>query len=456
MVRAGDVSPLEVVRAHLDRITSLDHRIGAFQIVREMKALDEAAALAARADLAQLPLAGVPIAIKDTLPVAGEPMRVGSRATSDAPSASDHETVRRLRAAGAIVIGITSVPELCAWATTDSAFGVTRNPWNLERTTGGSSGGSAAAVAAGMVPLALGADGLGSIRIPAAACGVVGIKPGPGVVPAELGVSSWYGLAENGPMATTVEDAAVMLSVLAGRPELAVVGPPNRPLRIAVTTRSPLAGVSVDRELCKAALDAAQCLAAAGHVVEEADPPVLPLRTVVAILAHWFGGTAEEAGTVDDPRLLEPRTRMHARLGRVSRSLGLIRPRAREAWRQRNEPFFSRYDLLLSPVLASMPIPCDRWSERGWLSNVYANTRFAPFAGGWNFAGYPAAAVPAGIHSGLPLSVQLVAARGREGVILAGARQLEMLRPWPHHAPLAHFTARRALEDLAAPVPKGV
>ena len=150
------------------------------------------------------PLSGVPIAIKDNIPVAGEPMRTGSAATSVVPRLMDHPVVQRVRAAGAIPVGLTRVPEMCVWGTTDSAFGITRNPWSPGRTPGGSSGGSAVAVAAGMVPVAHGADGMGSIRIPAACVGIVGLKPGTGVVPAELGVNDWYGMSENGVFATTV------------------------------------------------------------------------------------------------------------------------------------------------------------------------------------------------------------------------------------------------------------
>jgi amidase len=217
-VRAGKVSPVDAVRRHLEQIERIDGRIGAFQVVRAERAIAEAEALGARTDLSSLPLAGVPMAIKDNIPVAGEPMRVGSAATSDAPSPQDHEVVRRLREAGAIVVGITRLPELGIFGTTESVHGITRNPWNLERSPGGSSGGSAAAVSTAMVPVAQGNDGLGSIRIPSACCGLFGLKPGMGVVPSAVGIDSWYGFSENGPIATTVDDAALVLSVMAGRP----------------------------------------------------------------------------------------------------------------------------------------------------------------------------------------------------------------------------------------------
>ena len=210
-VHVRDVSPVDVVRAHLERIGGLDARVGAFQLVRGDAAIAEADLLSRRSDLGDLPLAGVPVGIKDNVAVSGEPTRNGSLATAGAGAADDHEVVTRLRAAGAIVIGKTKVPELCAWASTDGAFGIARNPWNLDRTPGGSSGGSAAAVAAAMVPVAHGSDGGGSIRIPSAACGVVGIKPGIGVVPGAAGKTGWYGLSSNGPLTTTVDDLHKLL-----------------------------------------------------------------------------------------------------------------------------------------------------------------------------------------------------------------------------------------------------
>ena len=168
---------VEVVGEHLDRIGEVDPGLGAFQLVRAESALAEAAVVDARADRAGLPLAGVPVAVKDNIAVTGEPMRGDSRASLAGPQTHDHLVVARLRAAGAVVVGVTRMPELAIWAFTDGGFGMARNPWDLSRTCGGSSGGSAAAVAAALVPLAHGNDGLGSIRVPAA-CGLVGIKPG--------------------------------------------------------------------------------------------------------------------------------------------------------------------------------------------------------------------------------------------------------------------------------------
>ncbi len=433
-VRSGAAKVDEVVADSLRRIHAGDARLGAFQLVRDAAAMAEAADLAARTDLAKLPLAGVPVAIKDNVAVAGEPMRDGSAATSDRPQTVDHEVVRRLRAAGAIVVGLTRVPELCVFGATDSSFGITHNPWDLSRTPGGSSGGSAAAVAGGMVPIALGNDGMGSIRIPAACCGLFGIKPGFGVVPSGIGNNAWYDMAENGPLATTVADAALMLSVLAARPELADVNEPERPLRIAVSVRPPVSGVRADIEHLRAVVQTAKRLGAAGHVIERVDPPY-PLNPAPA-LSRWFGGASFDADGLDRS-LLDPAVRRHVSLGDTVRRRGVVRDSDRVAFRSAMTDFFASYDVLLTPVLAAPPIAAERWGERPWPRVVAANVRYAPYAAPWNLAQYPAAAVPAGLHPkvGMPLSVQLVASDGGEAKLLGLAAQIERLAPWQRTAP---------------------
>ena len=245
LVRSGEVTAVAVVRAHLAHIDAVDARIGAFRVLRRDAALAEAHAVDTALTRFALPLAGVPIAVKDNVAVAGEVCTDGSLAGSDVPAARDHPVVARLRKAGAVVVGITRVPELCLYGTTDGPGTVSRNPWDTARSPGGSSGGSAAAVAAGCVPLAHGNDGMGSLRIPAAACGLVTLKPGRGVVPSEIGLDSWSGMAENGVLVTTVADLAVGHAVLAGE-EPAAPAAPGRPLRIAVSTRSPVPGVRAD------------------------------------------------------------------------------------------------------------------------------------------------------------------------------------------------------------------
>ncbi|MFH9671025.1 amidase [Streptomyces sp. NPDC017405] len=432
-VRGRRVTPREVVAAHLARIERLDGRIGAFRTVRAEAALAEADAVAARADLAGLPLAGVPVAVKDNLPVRGESCRNGSAATPDAPAAEDHVTVARLRAAGAVVVGLTNVPELCVFATTEGPYGIARNPWDPSRTAGGSSGGGAAAVAAGLVPLALGNDGMGSLRIPAANCGLVTLKPGHGVVPAGIGGGDWFGMSENGPLATTVEDLRLMLGVLAGA-EFAE-RTERGPWRIAVGLRSPLAGVGVSRPYTTAVRQAAGTLARSGHRVRRAEPPY-PLSLGVTALRHWTAGTAVDAAAYDRTRLSR-RTRVHAAVGR--RFEPAVRTgAARDRLRARLTPFLTEYDVLLTPALARRSPQAGPWHERGWLRNVLANSVYAPFTPPWNLTGWPAMSVPVGtLPSGAPCAVQLVGRPGTESVLLGVAAQLEELSPWRRTAPVA-------------------
>ena len=431
-VRAGEVTARAVVAEHLARIRVINGELGAFRVVREQRALAEAGAVDDRADRASLPLAGVPVAVKDNTAVAGEAPRTGSAATPAEPAVADHEVVRRLRAAGAVVVGLTSMPDLGIFPMGDSPYGIVRNPWRPDRTPGGSSGGAAAAVASGMVPVAQANDGLGSIRIPAACCGLLGLKPGPGVLPPPFEPGDpWFGLAEHGPLATTVADAALLLAVMAGRPEWAEATEPDRPLRVAVSTRSPVAGFPVDREYHAAARGTGEALAQAGHEVRAADPPY-PLALGTTVLATWCA-CADGCTRGLDQQRLDRAVRRHARAGRLARRLGLPRQQAR--WRGQLESFFAHVDVLVTPALAQPPPAAVRWGDRGWLRNVAAVSRYSPFAPPWNLMAWPAAAVPAGMHrTGVPLAVQLVAPPGGERVLLAVARQLELRRPWPRTA----------------------
>ncbi|MFF2995126.1 amidase [Streptomyces sp. NPDC057950] len=431
-VREKRITPREVVAEHLARIERLDTRVGAFRLVRSEAALAEADALAAHPDLARLPLAGVPVAVKDNLPVRGESCRQGSAATPDAAAEEDHVTVARLRAAGAVVVGLTNVPELCVFGTSDSVYGIARNPWDTSRTAGGSSGGGAAAVAAGMVPLALGNDGMGSLRIPAANCGLVGLKPGHGTVPAGIGHGDWFGMSENGPLATTVADARLMLAVLA---DIEAVRPSGNLVRkVAVSVRSPLAGVTVGHRYATAAREAAALLAGAGHQVRPSDPPY-PLWLGTTSLAHWTAGTAVDAADLD-PRRLSRRTRVHAAVGRRFVA-GVRTGERREQLRARLTPFFEEHDVLLTPALARRGPAAAAWHERGWLRNLLANTNYSPLTPPWNLTGWPAMAVPFGtLPSGAPCAVQLVGRPGSELELLELAGQLEELRPWRRTAPL--------------------
>ncbi len=432
-VRSGRLTAREATERALARIQAVDGRVGAYQVVRAEQALTEADAVDARTDRDRLPLAGVPMAVKDNVAVTGEPMRTGSAGTDPRPQADDHEIVRRLRQAGAVLVGITRVPELCVYGTTDSSFGITRNPWDLELSPGGSSGGSAAAVASGTVPVAHGNDGMGSIRIPSACCGLVGIKPGLGLVPADLGNGSWFDMSENGPLATTVADAALVLSVLADQPDLANLGDPGR-LRIALSTRVP-APSPLDRAWRGATTASADVLRAAGHTVVEAHPPY-GTRTLVSQIVRWTAGTELDARQVADRSALAPRVRRHAAVGRAALAAGFPREKGRAQWQEQAERFFADHDVLLTPTLAKPPRRARDWHRRGWLANLASNALYAPFAAPWNLAGWPAMSVPAGVGpNGTPLGVQLVGRPGSEAVLLAVAAQLEQGQPWARVAP---------------------
>ncbi|WP_236789315.1 amidase [Amycolatopsis sp. GM8] len=423
-VRAGEVDPVALTERVLDRIETADRVVGAFRKIRP-EAVGEARELAGRADLAELPLAGVPVAVKDVTEIAGEYASWGSAATPSAPSTEDSDIVKRLRGAGAVLVGITRVPELCIWPMSDSPDGIARNPWNPAYTAGGSSGGSAAAVAAGLVPVAHGTDGLGSVRFPAANCGLVGIKPGADLL-AETG---WYGMSAHGSLATTVADAALLLSVLADRPDLARPGEPGK-LRIAVSTDVPMTHAPVPKPLRDAVDRVADVLAAAGHAVERATPRY-GIEATLGILARWFAGPSEQADGLDKA-LLQPRTRAHVKLGRALRTAGVIQAGTRTRWLARAEEFFDGYDILLTPALATLSPKAARWHERSALANAIPSIRLAGFAGLWNLAGYPAMSVPAGQHPrGLPIGVQLVAPPRGEARLLALAAQLEERNPWP-------------------------
>ncbi len=436
-VRRGDLSAGYWVTEHLDHIQRVDPDLNAFRVVRTSEALAEAAEVDQSEDFGNLSLAGVPVAIKENTAVAGLPTWNGSEAASAPVADQDHELVKRLRGAGAVVIGTTRMPELGLWGTTDDDTAITRNPWATDRTPGGSSGGSAAAVASGMVPLAHANDGLGSVRIPAACCGLVGIKPGRGVLPVGLGpAGEWFGLTEHGVLATTVADAALGFNVLSGRTPQPLSEPGR--LRVAISLRSPVDGVRADEGNQAAVAEAAKHLRECGHDTISASPrypKILGLKG----LATWFGAAyrVAEESKMDISRL-QPRTQKHIQMGRRAMRLGLVRERDRDEFRERCLRFFAeqQFDVLLTPVLAGAPLPAHEWHKRGWLSNLTANVRFAPYAAPWNISGFPALTVPVGVRpDGMPAAVQLVGPPGTELLLLAVAGQLEVVAPWQRHAP---------------------
>ncbi|MGV9299493.1 amidase family protein [Amycolatopsis sp. NPDC003676] len=426
-VRAGELDPVQVTEEALARIAAADGVVGAFRRVRFAEARAEAAEVAARPDLASLPLAGVPIAVKDVTEVAGEYLGWGSEAGPRTLADADGLIASRLRAAGAVIVGLTRVPELCIFPTSDDPDGIARNPRNPSFTAGGSSGGSAAAVAAGLVPIAHGTDGLGSIRLPAGMCGIVGLKPGRDVVREDA--PGWFGLSTHGPLATTAADAALLMSVLADRPDWATLATPGAQ-RIATSTQVPFTRAPLPRPLRAAVDQAADLLRSSGHSVDSATP-AYPLRALGGLVARWFAGPAEQAAGSFDLSRLQPRTRVHVRLGRLTSRL--VTDRARDEWQAIAAQFFESHDVLVTPTLATLPLKARRWHRESWLANAVPSSRVASFTGPWNLAGYPALSVPVARHPvhDLAMCVQLVARPGGEPVLLGLAAELESANPWP-------------------------
>jgi amidase len=426
-VRVGRRTAVNVVREHLTRIAELDPELNAFQVVRGEAALAEAAAMDTRPDRGRLPLAGVPVAVKDNIAVAGEEVRHGSAATIRRSRADrDDLLVERLRAAGGVVVGTTRMPELAAWAfTASAAFGITRNPWDPALDPGGSTGGGAAAVAAGMAALAIGTDGGGSLRIPAAYCGLVGVKPSTGLVPLPDGLTEhWCGLTVAGPIARTAADAAAALAVLTGRdgPTKAPEPEPGR-LRVAVSLRSPSPLARPDSRSRTAVLRAEEALRAAGCAVRRDDPPY-PATLLQTWGRYWHAGIALDADRLGlDSARLEPRTAAMTRKGlRVLRRGG---PSGAAAWRNRAERWFEPHDIVVSPVVARGPGQAGGLDGRGYLATYLASARSVPYTQAWNLAGFPAVTVPVGVRDGLPLAVQLVGRPDTEPVLLAVASWIE-------------------------------
>jgi amidase len=444
-VRAGEIRPRELVEACLRRIEALDPRLNAFRTTTAEQALAAADEVATDG-----PLAGVPVAIKGDTQLAGEPTTRGSKSFGPAAPA-DAEMVRRLRAAGAIPIGVTNVPELTIfpWTASD-ATGITRNPWDPERTPGGSSGGSGAAVAAGMVPFATGSDGGGSIRIPAACCGLVGMKPTRGRVSKMPDGEHWLGLSTYGPLARTVADSALMLDAMHGTIEgdlhratpfegsyrEAAGTPPGR-LRIAVSKKVPPGLVApLSRDQRGAWERTGRLLSELGHEVIERDPAYG--LVAIEFTQTWLRGIYEDTLQVPDPSRLERTTRQMAAIGRrlvpARRADKLREQRTRTT--ARIIALWDQVDVLLTPGLASTAIA----AEGGYGSNALLAFnkagRFTPWTPFANVTGQPAVTIPAGFGAdGLPLSVQLVGRIGGETTLYSLAGQLEQAAPWADRRP---------------------
>lgn len=436
----GDLSPVEAAEAGLERIAALDPAVNGYCLVDPELTLTQARASEARWQAGEPAgrLDGVPVAVKDVFLTAGWPTLRGSAAVDPGgPWEHDAPAVAALLRHGAVLSGKTTTPEIGWKGVTDSPLhGVTRNPWDTARTAGGSSGGSATALALGMSPLALGTDGGGSIRIPCGFCGLVGIKPTHGRVP--LWPPSPYGtLAHAGPMARTVADTALLLDVLSEPDPRDATGPPPRHsvaddlegslagLRVAY---SPALGYAdVDPEVEAAVSAAVEVLAEAGAEVEQVNPgfddPIADFETL------WYAGAAS-ATAGQDPSALDPGLAEIAEEGRGIELMDyLAAARRRGELGVRMGQFHERWDLLLTPTL---PIPAftagqevpDGWPHRRWQT-------WASFSYPFNLTGQPAASVPCGLTGeGLPVGLQIVGARHADALVLRAARAYERAAPF--------------------------
>ncbi len=423
-VHDGRTSAVDVARAHLARIAEHDPEVGAFAEHDPERVLAEAGGVDTRPDRFALPLAGVPVAVPDDVDVAGYPTRHGSAATPAEPARRDDELVKRLRAAGAVVMGKARMPELAVWAFTQSTQAAPRNPLDLSLDAGGS--GAAAAVAARMAVLAFATDGGGAARVPAACCGLVGIKPGPQLVPLPRGADEhWCGLGATGPIARTAEDAALLLGVLADNPvDLDVPGP--RRIALSLRTPWPFRGLHPDHRA--AAIGAAARLRAGpgGAIVTFADPPY-PRSLGMQWMRRWQAGVARDADALGlDMGAAERCTATVVRKGRRVLRVAPPRPEVAAAWRDSMLAWMDdgAYDVLLGPATAQPPLPAGAMLGHGYRSSLLTTARRLSCTPAWNLAGLPAVVAPV-LIGGRPVGVQLVGRPGAEAALLAAAALLE-------------------------------
>jgi amidase len=454
-VRDGSFTAREAVEAALRRIEAIDPQLGAFIERDGDAALAEADAIEPGD---RRPFAGVPIAVKANTAVAGLCMNFASRFLAGHRPTHNAYLVRRLREAGFVIVGTTNMPEFGILPTTEPRHcGATRNPWDMGRTPGGSSGGSAAAVAAGLVPVAHGNDGGGSLRIPAACCGLVGLKPSRGRISRGPDLGDSF-LASDGVLTRTVAETALVLDVLAGyepgdatwapRPAepytLAMRRDPGR-LRIAMTLANAL-DVDADPEVVHGLHSAAALLRELGHEVVE-DSPALPSPDSLDVFLQVFGpgialgiGFGERlAGRPPDEDEIEPMSRVVLELARALPSTGYLTAVAQLQLLARGTvAFFADYDLLLTPVLAARPLPIGELHGCGDepLADLHRSGRFAPYTALFNVTGQPAISVPVGFgEDGLPTAAQLVGHPLGEETLLQVAAQIEAARPWSDRRP---------------------
>ena len=451
LVRRGELSARELVGASLERIDALQPLVNAFVDVDHDGARAAADAIAPGDER---PFAGVPIAVKNSRAVAGLRLTLGADLTGDYVPRHDHNVTRRLRDAGFVVVGTTCLPEWGIMPVTETRrFGPTRNPWDLDRTPGGSSGGSAAAVAAGMVPIATATDGGGSTRIPAACCGLVGLKPQRGRVSLAPDAGDSL-LAQDGVLTRTVHETALVLDVLAGpEPGDATWAPPPEepfaasaartpgPLRIGVTTAMPLLDAELDPVCARAAGDAAELLAGLGHEVVEVEPPwhtpgLLQRFTALfgPAVCTQIAAAAKRVGREPQEADMEPLSwAVWQRSKGVDAVHAEIVRSQLQAFARTIVVWAAPYDAILTPALAQAPVQIGALDPCGPdpVGTFRRSGEFTPYTAIANVTGTPAISLPLYERDdGLPLAVQLIGRPAQEGLLLALAAQLEAALPW--------------------------
>jgi amidase len=440
MLADGAITAPELLELYLDRIARLDPELRAFRVVLVDSARQEAGVAQDRLNAGErLPLLGVPIAIKDDVDVAGEVTTYGSAAHGPAPT-EDAEVVRRLREAGVVIVGKTAVPEMMIWPFTETVtFGATRNPWNTDYAPGGSSGGSGAAVAAGLASMALGSDGMGSIRIPSTWCGLFGVKPQRDRVPLAPHDDAWQGMSVNGPMARSVEDAALFLDVTApGNGFVAAARRPPGQLRIALSTKAPPGLIVRVGKAQRAAVDeAGALLRELGHGVIERDPDYPPSGVYGQALPRYFRGVYDDANALPHSERLDARTRAFARIGGLLSEKRMSSIRGAESIAaERIQSIYDDVDVVITPGTALGPSRIGAYQRRGAISTLTLVAARVPFQALFNVTGQPAAVVPWDLDGkGVPTSIQLVGKPFDEATLLSLAAQIEQARPWTQRRP---------------------
>ena len=453
LYRSRKVSPLEVMRAVLERIDRVNPRVNAIVTLARESARREArrATLALRRGAELPPLFGIPVGVKDVTPTRGLRTTYGSKLFEDHVPDADALVVERLRAAGAIVIGKTNTPEFAFGPNTvNSVFGATRNPWDLSRTAGGSSGGSAAALATGMCPLAEGTDLGGSLRGPASFCGVVGFRTTPGLIPRFPSVLAWDTYSVEGPMARTVGDAALMLSAMAGSDDRsplsypvdgreflkAVKAPSVKDWRIAWTPDLGL--VEIDHEVRALFESAVATFRSLGARVAAACPDMSDVPEIVRLTRGFLmvarhADKLAEGRAVLQPGLVENTEQGLALTPREIAEGELLRTRQ---WQCVHE-FFGKRDLLITPTMAVPPFPLEHphvIEINGRPVGKAMARSFLTYA--FSVLGLPAISIPCGFtKTGLPVGLQIVGKRRGEAAVLCAAAAFEAVRPWADRIP---------------------